>query len=129
MAFRKILIVAVLAAAGSACSSSSTPSSSSTTMSPGTTSTGTSLTVSIPSGARSLTTTAFGTNPLVVAAGSTVTWTNNDSIAHDSVADGGMWNSGILSPGQSFPFKFTTAGTFTYKCTIHPNMVGTVTVQ
>jgi plastocyanin len=66
---------------------------------------------------------------LVVAVGTTVTWTNNDSIAHDSVADGGMWNSGILSPGQSFPFRFATAGTFTYKCTIHPNMLGTVTVQ
>ncbi len=40
-----------------------------------------------------------------------------------------MWSSVILGPGQSFPFRFTTAGTFTYKCTIHPNMVGTVTVQ
>jgi len=123
MTFRKILIVAVLATAG--CSSSSSPSSSSA---PAATTT-TSATVSIPSGARSLTTTAFGANPLVVTVGSTVTWTNNDSIAHDSVADAGMWNSGILGPGQSFPFKFTTAGTFTYKCTIHPNMVGTVTVQ
>ena len=123
MTFRKILIIAV-AAAGAACSGSS---SSPTTPTP--TSTGASTTVSIPSGARSLTTTAFGANPLAVAVGTTVTWTNNDSIAHDSVADGGMWSSGILGPGQSFPFKFTTAGTFTYKCTIHPNMVGTVTVQ
>jgi plastocyanin len=64
-----------------------------------------------------------------VAVGTTVTWTNNDTIAHDSVADGGMWNSGLLNPNQSFAFKFATAGTFTYKCTIHPNMVGTVTVQ
>jgi len=126
MTFRKILIVAVLATAG--CSSSSSPSSSSAPAATTTPPSGT-ASVSIPSGARSLTTTAFGANPLVVAVGSTVTWTNNDSIAHDSVADGGMWNSGILSPGQSFPFKFTTAGTFTYKCTIHPNMVGTVTVQ
>ena len=127
MAFRKILIVLVLSASA-ACSSSSSPSSSSTPATTTTLPTGTSLTVSIPSGARTLTNTAFGTNPLVVAVGSTVTWTNNDAIAHDSVADGGMWNSGILSPGQSFPFRFTTAGTFTYKCTIHPNMVGTVTV-
>jgi plastocyanin len=68
-------------------------------------------------------------NPLAVTVGTTVTWTNNDSIAHDSVADNGLWNSGILGPGQSFQFRFATAGTFTYKCTIHPNMVGTVTVQ
>jgi plastocyanin len=127
MSSRRVLIAAVLAAAAAACgSSSSSPSTSSTTT---TTTTGPSAAVSIPSNARTLTTTAFGANPLAVAVGTTVTWTNNDTIAHDSVADGGMWNSGILSPGQSFGFKFATAGTFTYKCTIHPNMVGTVTVQ
>ena len=85
--------------------------------------------MSIPSGARTLTATAFGTNPLIVAVGTTVTWTNNDSIPHDSVADGGQWSSPILSPGQTFQFRFSTAGTFPYKCTLHPNMVGTVTVQ
>lgn len=125
MSFRRVLIAAALAAAAAACgSSSSSPSSSSTT-----TTTGGTAAVSIPSNARTLNTTAFGANPLAVAVGTTVTWTNNDTIAHDSVADGGQWNSGILSPGQSFAFKFATAGTFTYKCTIHPNMVGTVTVQ
>jgi plastocyanin len=125
MAFRRILIVA-LAAAAAACSSSSSPSPSSTTSPP---TSGASAAVSIPNNARTLTTSAFGANPLVVSAGTTVTWTNNDTIAHDAAADGGMWNSGILSPGQSFPFRFTTAGTFTYKCTLHPNMVGTITVQ
>ena len=127
MLFRRIIVVAVLAAAAAGCSSSSSPSSSPSTTT--TTTSTTSSTVSIPSNARSLTSTAFGTNPLVVAAGTTVTWMNNDSIAHDSVADGGQWNSGILAPGQSFQFRFATAGTFAYKCTIHPNMVGTVTVQ
>lgn len=122
MAFRRILIVAALAAATAACSSSSSPSPAPSTPAP-------TAAVSIPSGARTLGTAAFGTNPLVVSVGTTVTWTNNDTISHDSVADGGMWNSGILSPGQSFPFKFTTTGSFTYKCTIHPGMVGTVTVQ
>src|SRR5215471_18908788 len=127
MAFRGVLIVAVLAATAAACgSSSSSPSPSSTTPPP---TSSASAAVSIPMNARTLTTTAFGTNPLVVSVGTTVTWTNNDTISHDSVADGGTWNSGILAAGQSFPFKFTTAGTFTYKCTIHPNMVGTVTVQ
>lgn len=129
MAFRKILIVAILAAgaASSACSSSSSPSSSSTP--PTTTSTGTSATVSIPTGASGLTTTAFGANPLTVAAGTTVTWINNDSTAHTSAANNGLWSSAIIGPGQTFQFRFTTAGTFPYRCTIHPNMVGTVTVQ
>jgi plastocyanin len=122
MSFRRILIVVALAAAVACGSSSSSSPSPSTT-------TNTSAAVSIPSGARTLTTNAFGANPLTVAVGTTVTWTNNDSIPHDSVADGGQWNSGILSAGQSFQFRFTTAGSFPYKCTLHPNMVGTVTVQ
>ena len=125
MTFRRILLVAVLSAVAG-CSSSSSPSSSPSTTP---TTTNSAVTVSIPSNARTLTTAAFGTNPLVVATGTTVTWTNNDSIPHDAVADGGMWSSPILSPSQSFQFRFTTAGTFTYKCTLHPNMVGTVTVQ
>jgi len=125
MTFRRILFVAALSAVAG-CSSSSSPSSSTSTPPPAS---GGSAAVSIPSNARTLGAAAFGMNPLVVATGTTVTWTNNDSIAHDSVADGGMWNSGILGAGQSFQFRFATAGTFTYKCTIHPSMVGTVTVQ
>lgn len=85
--------------------------------------------VSIVSGARLLTTTAFSPSPVVVAKGATVTWTNNDTITHDSTADGGMWNSGLISPGASFTTTMQTSGTFTYHCTIHPGMVGTVTVQ
>jgi plastocyanin len=64
-----------------------------------------------------------------VAVGTTVTWTNNDSIPHDTIADGGQWSSPILNPGQTFQFRFATAGTFPYRCTLHPGMVGTVTVQ
>lgn len=124
MAFRSILIVAVLAAAAAACSSSSSPSST-----PSTTSTGSSVTVLIPTNARNLGNAGFGANPLTVAVGTTVTWTNNDSIPHDTIADGGQWSSPILNPGQTFQFRFATAGTFPYRCTLHPGMVGTVTVQ
>ena len=34
-----------------------------------------------------------------------------------------------MNPGAQFNFTFQSAGTFTYRCTIHPNMVATVTVQ
>jgi plastocyanin len=129
MAFRRILIVAVLAVAGACSGSNSVIPTPPTTPSPTPTGTGPTVNVSIPSGARVLTTTAFGTNPLTVAVGTTVIWTNNDSTGHDTAANGGLWGSPVLSPGQSFQFKFTTTGTFPYRCTIHPNMVGTVTVQ
>ncbi|MBW8865752.1 MAG: hypothetical protein JF610_00205, partial [Acidobacteria bacterium] len=59
----------------------------------------------------------------------TVTWTNNDSVAHNSVANNGAWNSGTIAPGGNFSMTFPSAGSFPYHCSIHPGMVGTVTVQ
>ena len=85
--------------------------------------------VSIVVGARTLTTTAFSPNPVTVAVGGTVTWANNDSITHTATSDTGVWNSGGIGAGQSFSQTFSTAGTFPYHCTIHPGMVGTITVQ
>jgi plastocyanin len=66
---------------------------------------------------------------LNVAVGTTVTWTNTDSISHTSTSDANMWNSGIVAPGGQFSFAFQTAGTFPYHCAIHPGMVGTVVVR
>ena len=68
---------------------------------------------------------------VTVVRGQAVTWTNKDVIAHTTTSDSaGKWNSGPLAPGQTFTFTFTTAGTFTYHCTIHGlPMAGTVVVQ
>jgi len=87
------------------------------------------MTVSIPSGASTLGTNAFNPSPLTVASGTTVAWTNTDSVAHTSTSDGSGWDSGSLAPGQQFKFTFSTSGTFHYHCAIHPGMVGTVVVQ
>jgi len=92
-------------------------------------SSGPTVTANIPAGASALRTAAFGTNPLVVSLGTTVVWQNNDTIAHTSTSKSTGWNSGPIAPGQSFRFTFTSPGTFDYFCTIHPDMLGTVTVQ
>jgi LPXTG-motif cell wall-anchored protein len=65
---------------------------------------------------------------MTVAPGTTVTWVNNGQSPHTSTADDGTWDSGTLQPGESFSFTFRQAGTYTYHCTIHPNMTGTITV-
>jgi plastocyanin len=114
--------------------SSSTPSPSSPTPSPSPSSTptatnGPTSAVTIPMGASVLGTQAFAPDDLDVGAGTTVTWRNTDSIAHTSTSDTGVWNSGSMAPGASFTATFTTAGSFTYHCSFHPGMVGTVTVQ
>lgn len=64
-----------------------------------------------------------------IKVGESVTWTNEDSVNHTVAGDNGEFESGSLGNGQSFTFTFPTAGTFTYHCTVHPSMKGTVVVQ
>jgi plastocyanin len=84
--------------------------------------------VSIPSGASGLGSNAFNPNPVTVSIGTTLTWTNQDSVPHTSTSDASGWQSGSLSPGAHFDFTFQSADTFHYHCAIHPGMIGTVVV-
>jgi plastocyanin len=40
-----------------------------------------------------------------------------------------VFDSGLIKPGGTFSFKFTTAGTYDYYCTLHPEMAGQVVVK
>jgi plastocyanin len=71
---------------------------------------------------------AISPNPITVAPGSTVTWTNLDGVTHVVTADDGSWGSGTLEEGNSYSHVFTSPGTHTYHCAIHPFMKGTVVV-
>ena len=55
---------------------------------------------------------------------------NNDSTAHDATQDASRFTTGNVQPGAtSAPIAMSTAGTFTYHCSIHPGMIGSITVQ
>jgi plastocyanin len=71
---------------------------------------------------------AFAPATLTVKAGSTVTWTNKDEDPHTVVADGDAFRSQVLGSGGTYSFTFPAAGTFSYICSIHPFMRGTVVV-
>jgi plastocyanin len=71
---------------------------------------------------------AFQPGSVEVPVGGTVTWTNSGSAPHTVTSDSGAFDSGQLAPGASFSQTFDTAGTFTYHCSIHPQMTGTVIV-
>jgi plastocyanin len=71
---------------------------------------------------------SFTPSNITVSVGGTVTWTNHDITAHTTTSTGGAWN-GALNPGGTFSRAFPTAGTFDYRCTIHPTMSGTITVK
>jgi plastocyanin len=72
---------------------------------------------------------AFSPAAIQISVGDTVTWENYDDAQHTVTGDNGEFDSGNLSKEQKFSHTFTTAGTFTYHCNIHPNMKGTVIVQ
>jgi plastocyanin len=66
---------------------------------------------------------------VTVHPGDTVTWTNQDSIPHTATAlDGKSFDSGAIDPGASWSFKFSLAGNYSYRCSIHPDMRGMVSV-
>ena len=63
-----------------------------------------------------------------IAPGDKITWINEGSAPHTVTADDGLFDSGVLNPGDTYTATFLGSGTVTYHCTIHPNMVGSVTV-
>jgi plastocyanin len=75
---------------------------------------------------------AFTPAILTVAPGTTVTWTNLDGAAHAIASDAGSplsFASGSLAQGASYQFTLSQPGTYTYHCSIHPSMKGTIVVQ
>lgn len=70
---------------------------------------------------------SFNPGTLTVKAGSTVTWTNNDSAPHTIKSS--SFNSNTLSNGASYQFTFDKAGTYDYVCGIHVSMKGKIIVE
>ncbi len=72
---------------------------------------------------------AFNPATITVKVGDTVTWTNKDSMEHTASSDDGTFDTGLIKQGKSGTVTFSKAGTYTYHCTVHHNMKGTVIVQ
>ena len=76
----------------------------------------------------------FSPARIQVVLGTTVTWTNRDSVPHNVtiapvvMSSSNNWESELLYPGQSFSYTFASQGTFQYHCQEHPGMVGVVIV-
>ena len=76
---------------------------------------------------------------LTVDVGHTITMTNSDTPSVHTFTSGtvdgftptpsDVFDSGILSPGDSFEYLADTAGEFPYYCMLHTWMVGTLVVQ
>ena len=72
---------------------------------------------------------AFSPSSIRVSPGTTVTWTWASSAVEHNVTFSDGPTSGNRGANATFTRTFAAGGTFSYHCTIHPQMTGTVTVQ
>ena len=89
---------------------------------------------------------SFSPNPVSLKVGQSIAWKNGDVIMHQPVQDssgsntggggygggGGSssgFNAGQVSPGATtVSIAFNAAGNVNYHCSIHPSMVGTISI-
>jgi plastocyanin len=72
---------------------------------------------------------AFNPQTLTVKSGETVTWINRDEEPHTVVSvEKQFKKSTALDTDQTFTITADAPGTYTYFCSVHPKMTGTIVV-
>lgn len=74
----------------------------------------------------------FAPEDIAVAAGSTVTWVNDDHDSgewHDVIHDNGAFISESFAPGLAFSVTLATPGVYVYYCDLHEGMFGRIFVE
>ena len=66
---------------------------------------------------------------LVVRAGDTVVWKNDDVVPHTATDRGKSFDSGNIEPGGSWSYVANRKGTYFYYCAYHPNTKGKLVVR
>jgi plastocyanin len=72
---------------------------------------------------------SFQPGTLTVKAGPTVTWVNHDDEPHTVNENNKTFKSGTLDTDAKFSYKFTSPGTYSYFCSLHPRMTGQIIVK
>ena len=72
---------------------------------------------------------AFSPALLTIPVGASVTWKNTDAADRTTTSSDELWQSDRLGAGEEFSVAFDQAGEFTFFCSIHPSMKGTITVE
>lgn len=73
---------------------------------------------------------AYSESSITIEVGQTVRFTNNGASRHTATGDDGDWGSGTISvDGGFWTRRFEEAGVYTYYCSYHPSMNGTIVVE
>jgi plastocyanin len=123
MLYRSALLVVVTGMLASCSNNASTTPSSTPPSS------GNSAAVNVPyTGGYGSGASSFVPGSVKIPVGGSVAWSNSDSIEHHPTADDGSWNENLPAGGDA-AHTFSTPGTYSYHCSIHPSMTGTITVK
>src|SRR6266508_1490301 len=68
----------------------------------------------------------FQPDPLEVAVGTTVTWTNTGQRAHTVTDRGGTFDTDAIQPGKNGSVTFSVPGSYAYFCRINPSKMNGV---
>ncbi|HEX7761251.1 MAG TPA: cupredoxin family copper-binding protein [Caulobacteraceae bacterium] len=71
----------------------------------------------------------FGPMTVTVPVGGQVTWINGDDVPHTVMAADKSFRSKPIDTDERFSFTFTKPGVYSYFCSLHPKMTGTVIVK
>jgi len=72
----------------------------------------------------------FQPSSLTIKRGTTVTWVNEDSVAHTVTSDDSRFpSSGNLNKAETYQFQFNSPGSFDYHCSPHPFMKAKINVE
>jgi plastocyanin len=66
---------------------------------------------------------------VVVNAGDTVVWKNEDVVPHTATDRRKNFDSGSIAPGASWSYVANKKGTYFYYCAFHPNTKGKLVVR
>ncbi len=72
---------------------------------------------------------AFTPQSVTITKNQYVTWQNGGAVTHTSTSDAPLWNVSVLAGATSSAVYFGSPGSFTYHCSIHPGMTGTIVVN
>jgi plastocyanin len=125
---RIAILVALLvpSCGGSSTSTPAAPQTPTTTTTPPPATGVADLTITIIGDRQSM---SFSPANATLKVGQTVAWRNTDTDLHTATQDSRGFDTGTVPRGgTSAPLAMTTAGTFPYHCSFHPDMVATLSV-
>jgi plastocyanin len=65
---------------------------------------------------------------VVIGVNNTVTWESDDYLLETVTSNTGLFDSGLLTEGNTWSYTFTSPGTYDYHSTTHPSQMGEVIV-